>query len=508
MGRLALHAWYNLDMSESDFELRPTAGAHDEYVIEGSAQAKASPYLTLQPLEADELALRYGPGNAPQAAPPRAAQTARAAEKTHAAEAQRSSALRNAQRRTRVDAIRRELAAAVQAWWRAQTLPSDALLRDGLMLLEEGHSLDETQRTLLGRTALARGHGIFTALRHQTDPDRIATLVHEAIMAGTLTPNGLRALLANDALEPHWVTALEIALRGDLASPITALRAQVALNLISSAFWQRVPARVAGPLRSDAPPDAADELAPDASSPARTWVRVGVALLLVAALALLWFLRTRAANFGDVIAVPAGAYMVSGEANARVQTALPAYVIDRTEVTNAAYRACVDAGICMWAAPATGDPLHDGALAQHPVTNVAWEEAQAFCASRAMRLPSVAEWEVAASFAPATQRTWRFPWGDAWEPAFVIGGAENGFTATAAVGSRSPQGDSPQGAIDMAGNAAEWTDTPPAGALDQALVKGGSYQDGATALQVHAMQIMPRSLRAPWIGFRCAALAN
>ena len=54
-------------------------------------------------------------------------------------------------------------------------------------------------------------------------------------------------------------------------------------------------------------------------------------VLLVAALALLWFLRTRAANFGDVIAVPAGAYMVSGEANARVQTALPAYVIDRAD---------------------------------------------------------------------------------------------------------------------------------------------------------------------------------
>lgn len=45
-------------------------------------------------------------------------------------------------------------------------------------------------------------------------------------------------------------------------------------------------------------------------------------------------------------------------------------------------------------------------------------------------------------------------------------------------------GRQPAGDVDMAGNAAQWTDTPPAGALDQALVKGGSYQDGATALQV------------------------
>ena len=475
-------------MSMSDYELSPSDSDSTEFTIAGDSHDVESPYLTLQALDVEA---RHG-ANASRGlrADP---YSLGAAPVQSAAAPSLADVFRGAGARARADAVRRALADGVEKWYRTRTLPPDALLRDGLLVLEAGYALDEAQRTLLARTALARGHGVFTALRHQTDPSRVATLVHEAIMEGTLTPNGLRALLVDDSLDPYWVTALDIDLRGDLASPLTALRAQTALNLIASAFWQGT---------ADA---ATTEVIQEAAPPSRVWVRVTVAALLLAALALLWFWRTRAADYGDAIVVPAGAYMVSGAPGSLKRVAVDAFVIDRSEVTLAAYRACVNAGLCIWDAPAAGDPLHDSEMAQHPVTGVSWEQAQQYCSVRNMRLPSAAEWEVAASYAPATNRTYRFPWGEAWEPTFVIGGAENNFTGTAVAGSRSPQGDSPLGAADMAGNAAEWTSTPPSDALDQAIVKGGSFRDQAAAFQASASQLLPKSTRAPWLGFRCAA---
>ncbi len=477
-------------MSISDYDLHDGDAQRPEYVIEGNAWDDAAPYLVLRALDADAREVGEDPFTVYSASqsgqPPRPAQ----------AVATLADAFRGPEAHARVDAVRRALAAAVQQWWRSSALPSDALLRDGLLVLEAGSALDEAQRTLLARTALARGHGIFTALRHQTDPERVATLVHEAIMEGVLTPNGLRALLADEALGPQWVAALSVDLRADLASPATAMRAQAALNLIATAFWQNAPAPVEASLVVDEAP------------PGRAWVRFVVAVLLVASLALLWFWRMRAADYGDVIRVAAGSFLVSNAQGALAQITLPAFVIDRHEVTFAEYGKCVRSGACTWNAPAGEDPLTNPALAQYPVTGIDWDAAQRYCAHRAMRLPSAAEWEVAAGFAPATNRAWRFPWGEPWEPAFVIGGAENGFTATTAVGSRAPQGNSPLGAADMAGNAAEWTSTPPADALDEAIVKGGSFKETAADLQVTAFQLLPKTTTAPWLGFRCAANAE
>jgi hypothetical protein len=485
-------------MSMANYDLQPADGPRPEFIIEGDALVEPSPYLTLQPLDAGVQGARSDPYSMETVA--RAAETDAALADAALADVDLAAVYRGPGARIQVERVRRELAAATVAWWRTSALPSDALLRDGLLALEAGHSLDEAQRTLLARTALVRGHGIFTALHHQTDPERVATLVHEAVMEGTLTPNGLRALLADDSLDSQWVAALDLLLRADLSAPVTAVRAQAARQIITTAFWQGAPAfsphAVAG-----APESGGATLEGD--PPSRAWVRIVVAALLLAALLLLWYWRTRAADFGDVIEVPAGAYMVGGEENSLVRVTLPAFVIDRTEVTVEAYARCVESGVCLWE-PADRAVLQDAARTRHPMTSVTWVEAQHYCAARAMRLPSTAEWEVAAGFAPATQRNYRFPWGAAWEPALVIGGAENGFTETAAAGSRAPQGDSALGATDMAGNAAEWTATSPPGALDQALVKGGSFKDAAAAFQIVAVQVLPKETRTPWLGFRCA----
>ena len=137
--------------------------------------------------------------------------------------------------------------------------------------------------------------------------------------------------------------------------------------------------------------------------------------------------------------------------------ALPAYRIDATEVTQAAYRACIDAGACTapyhGPTPWEGDAcVHRFDAAEHPrraVTCVSWAQATGFCAWAGKRLPSESEWEKAAR--GADHRT--FPWGDdppSCERASIAGCTDEDVA-------RHPLGRSPYGAYDMAGGVWEWT---------------------------------------------------
>jgi formylglycine-generating enzyme required for sulfatase activity len=101
----------------------------------------------------------------------------------------------------------------------------------------------------------------------------------------------------------------------------------------------------------------------------------------------------------------------------------------------------------------------------HPVVNVTWDDAQAYCKwltkqlraegvlenNEVVRLPTEAEWEKAAR--GEYGREW--PWGDEWDPA-KCNNAETGPKTTTPVGQYSPHGDSPYGVADMVGNVWEW----------------------------------------------------
>jgi formylglycine-generating enzyme required for sulfatase activity len=132
------------------------------------------------------------------------------------------------------------------------------------------------------------------------------------------------------------------------------------------------------------------------------------------------------------------------------------FEISKYPVTNFEYRAFVqDIGHeppFLW----EGDQYPEG-RGDHPVVNVSWHDAVAYCEwlsqkiGKPYRLPTEAEWEKAARGTDG----WEWPWGNEWDES-RCNTREGGPGTTTAVGQYSPDGDSPYGVADMAGNVWEW----------------------------------------------------
>jgi len=124
---------------------------------------------------------------------------------------------------------------------------------------------------------------------------------------------------------------------------------------------------------------------------------------------------------------------------------LDSYWMYRHEVTVAQYRKfCQATGTSMPDAPPWG--FQD----THPIVNVSWNDAQAYCDWAGVALPTEAQWEGAARGTDG--RKW--PWGIKWD-AEKCNAYLNGPKTTTPVGAY-PSGASPYGCLDMAGNVWEW----------------------------------------------------
>jgi formylglycine-generating enzyme required for sulfatase activity len=144
---------------------------------------------------------------------------------------------------------------------------------------------------------------------------------------------------------------------------------------------------------------------------------------------------------------------------------LDAFWIYKTEVTNAQYRQCVEAGACT--PPHVTEYYDDPAYADHPVVWVDWYQVEAYSEWAWGRLPTEAEWEKAARGTDGRIYPWEndfdgnrlnfcdsnCSYEDTKDDSY-----DDGYTYTAPVGSY-PAGASPYGALDMAGNVWEWTST-------------------------------------------------
>jgi formylglycine-generating enzyme required for sulfatase activity len=165
-----------------------------------------------------------------------------------------------------------------------------------------------------------------------------------------------------------------------------------------------------------------------------------------------------------VVWIPGGAFWMGSEATdaaaaedemPRHQVTLDGFFIYTHEVTNEMYAECVAAGGClpvnvMDSGPTThsGDP----AYTEHPVVGVDWNMANDYCAWAGGRLPTEAEWELAARGTDSL----RYPWG-AEDPTCdrVNMFGCNAPPDTLAIGSLA-NGNSPYAVWDMAGNVWEW----------------------------------------------------
>lgn len=192
--------------------------------------------------------------------------------------------------------------------------------------------------------------------------------------------------------------------------------------------------------------------------------------------------------------------------------------LDRTEVTAGDYDRCAAVGAC------TPRRLDGGARRfarpELPATFVRARDAELYCRTRGARLPGEAELERAARGTSGRL----YAWGMNYDPALANHGrlgvdtsdASDGFAELAPVGSFAG-GRTPDGFLDLAGNAAEWThdlftvrhDVPAdpawAGAL---VVRGGHFLSGAAWLRGAVRTPMPADEATQTVGFRCARSAE
>jgi formylglycine-generating enzyme required for sulfatase activity len=163
-----------------------------------------------------------------------------------------------------------------------------------------------------------------------------------------------------------------------------------------------------------------------------------------------------------VVFVPAGRFVMGSsegegyydDESPRHVVYLDGYWIDRTEVTNAQYEACVQAEECSHVSGSL--PEGQALLPDAPVVAVTWFQADEYCRWAGGRLPTEAEWEKAARGTDQRDFPWRMGLPNCERVVMVDGGPGCGRGFVWPVGSK-PEGISPYGILDMAGNALEWT---------------------------------------------------
>jgi formylglycine-generating enzyme required for sulfatase activity len=189
--------------------------------------------------------------------------------------------------------------------------------------------------------------------------------------------------------------------------------------------------------------------------------------------------------------------------------------LDRTEVTVAAYRACVEKHICPPPARSATTCTYELGEPELPISCVHWGDAETFCRFLGKRLPREAEWEFAARGA----HPFRYPWGGTTTNCGSAITLELDGTARtcgpkhpAKVGSR-PFGASLFGMLDMSGNVEEWTDdwyveslaegaAPRSGSSH--VLRGGGWLSGPSMARATSRNWGSSLEAGPNVGFRCA----
>jgi formylglycine-generating enzyme required for sulfatase activity len=196
---------------------------------------------------------------------------------------------------------------------------------------------------------------------------------------------------------------------------------------------------------------------------------------------------------------------------------MPNFYIDKTEVTNGAYKACITTGQCspprQLDSPTHPDYFSNAAYDNNPVMYVTWEQARQFCTAVNKRLPSEAEWEKAASWNAQARVKSLYPFGNEFK-ADLLNSRDSNSQDTTPVGQFPPE---LNGTVDMAGNLSEWTNSlfkpypydeadgreeyPAPG---ERVFRGGSWAQTEGKAKVYDRRSAPNNYPDREIGFRCA----
>jgi formylglycine-generating enzyme required for sulfatase activity len=232
---------------------------------------------------------------------------------------------------------------------------------------------------------------------------------------------------------------------------------------------------------------------------------------------------------GAMLLISAGEFTMGSDRGAddakpAHKVSLPAYYIDKMEVTNAEYKAFCDATGKTYPPNPHLEADYFTKRPNAPVVGVSFADAKAYADWAGKRLPTEAEWEKAASWDEATAAKREFPWGNDFQKDKVA--FETGKISD--VGKFSG-GASPAGALDMAGNVLEWVDAYfqpyPNGSSANSefgeknrVVRGGHFASKSPdSLKTTKRIYIPptvasgeddEKLMAAIIGFRCAVSAD
>ena len=248
----------------------------------------------------------------------------------------------------------------------------------------------------------------------------------------------------------------------------------------------------------------------------------------------------------ELLYIPAGEFLMGGDDGDLKEACRPqhslelgSYCIARRPVTHADYQVFVDNN------PDCSVPYSPMRFAQrynwdrrsrtyprgledHPLVLVTWADARAYCQWLAevsgyhCRLPTEAEWEKAACWDLDADGARRYPWGDRFEDGRCNVDAHGELRVESSpVGRYSPDGDSPYGLVDMAGNVWEWTgnlyrpypydpsdDREDLEAGGERVVRGGAYDEGPLSARSAWRKGVKPDLGAANIGFRVACDAE
>ena len=219
-----------------------------------------------------------------------------------------------------------------------------------------------------------------------------------------------------------------------------------------------------------------------------------------------------------MISIPAGEFVMGNDAGGDDEkpahkVSVAAFEIDQFEVTNEQFQVFVEQTGHVSTAEEAGESATWRSYAQgkpkHPVVLVSWNDAVAYCEWAGKRLPTEAEWEKAAR----GPEGFIYPWGNEWATG-KANTEESGYRSTTIVGSF-PDGASPYGAMDMAGNVSEWTTdwyeaypgstfVSPYYGKKYRVIRGGGWFSDQKLVRATERSCSSVELHNDDVGFRCA----